>query len=139
MIKTCVYFRPGAPGADLIRIGSLYLSRTSDKRSVFVHFMPEPDGLAAAQSASVGQTPMLVMLADFHKYVLATLPAANFMVLSSEPDVVEAAFRLLPTNFKHDAIEGYPPEDFFVRAFRELEEDSRVPKTTVEAETLVSA
>jgi hypothetical protein len=137
MIKTCVYFRPGARDADLVRIGALYLSRTTGKKSIYVSFMPETDGFNTA--INTAEKAMRCLLEGFSEYFLGTLHAVAFPSLGSEYDIVEAAFRLLPTNLKHDDVEDYPPEDFLVRAFQELEKQGLSPKTTVEADELIPA
>jgi hypothetical protein len=132
MRRTSVYLRPDAREADLVRVGTLYLSRTSDRQKIHIQFLPA-DGLEAVVAAATESEGMRVLMHDFTHTLLRTLPATNFPKFECEEEVVEALFRLLPTNMKHDEIEDYPAEDFFVRAIRELDRDALTPDAIVDA------
>lgn len=121
MIRTGVYLRPDARQADLVRIGSLYLSRTSDRKAIYAMFVPEPDARSAAESSTTSKA-LLRLVTNFNEWLGTIIPATKFAVLNLEEDVVEAIFRLLPTNLKHDEISEYPAEDFFVKVIREQDE-----------------
>jgi hypothetical protein len=123
MIRTSVYFRPDSRAADLVRVGTLFLSRTSDHKMTYLSVKPDEEtiDMAIAQTDSEAMRIVLRTLSDVSVRAMSTL-SASFPTLATEADVVEALFRLLPPNLKHDEVEDYPAEDFFVRAVLELEE-----------------
>jgi hypothetical protein len=122
MVRTSVFFRPDAREADLVRVGTLYLSRTSDRRLVYTSFMADDAELAKAIAATASDA-MRAVLANFSATFLRVLSGVPTSSLECEEAVAEAAFRLLPTNLRHDRIEEYPAEDFFVRVVSEREEE----------------
>jgi len=131
MIRTSVYLRPDARDADIVRVGGLYLSRTTDRTKIYLSFVPEND-VDERVSTATDSEPMRVMLGDFGRWVGSALPATNFFALECEEAIIEALFKLLPTNLKHDDIEPYPAEDFFVHAIQE-DQRSLKPETVLDA------
>jgi len=131
MKRTSVYLRPDARDADIVRIGTLYLSRTTDRLTIYLSFMAEND-LKERVDAATESAAMRTLLADFGKSLIGILPETSSLKLECEEAIIEALFGLLPTNLKHHEIEDYPAEDFFVRAIRENQSSLR-PETVSEA------
>jgi hypothetical protein len=138
MRRTSLYFRPDERNAELIRIGSVYIARTSDRHRLYTSFLAEADALANAQAAT-GSDAMKRMLGDFGPMVAKVVLGVDFLHIETEDEIMESLFRLLPTNLKHDEIEPYPAEDFFTRAIHELNEDALKPEAVVESPESVCA
>ena len=132
MIRTTVYFRPDERQADLVRLGRIYLSRTTDKSALYTSFKADPDGMRQAAAATTSNA-MHQILSDFETFLGKIVPATNFVGLRTEEDIVEAIFRLCPTNLKHDDVETFPAEDFFVRAVRETDKEALKSEAVIES------
>jgi len=122
MVRTSVYFRPDARDADLVRVGTLYLSRTTDRTMVYTSFMSDIAVLPRVEDLTTSEA-MRGMLADLGAVFHRAVPGTDFATADCEELIVEYIFRLLPTNLRHDAVEQYPAEDFFVRVVSEREEE----------------
>lgn len=100
--------------------------------------MPDEQGVRAALESTSSEA-MKIVLNDFATKIHHVVQASDFSKKSTEEEVIEAAFRLLPTNFKHDKVETYPAEDFFVQAVLELEETRKLKASDVVREESVAA
>lgn len=137
MRRTSVYLRPDARDSDLVRVGALYLSRTTDQSKIYISFMPE-EGLDTIVASATASEAMRSLMADFGKALMRILPETDPSRQKCEEAIIEAMFGLLPTNLKHDEIEEYPAEDFFVRAIRELDEKALKPEAVADAQACVA-